>query len=342
MAHEIHERDRFGHVGEPGWHGIGQPLPEGIDAQEAFQRMGIGWKTELLPVFGSMPKTINSKTGLEERPLIPCPDDRVHVRSDTRQILGMVKKGYQPFENQDLARFADALAGEDAAVIVETAGILYDCRRVFALVKLPYNVRAAADDRLDLYVLVANGHGGVASFSVWPTSIRVQCGNTLRMSERDAGKGLRFRHTGDFAEKVKMARCVLGTAQKETQLFQEKVTALVGANLSVEGAEMFMRQAWEISFGKLSNLEGDSLIKMTAKRDVEVKEWLKLMENKRNSLPGISGTLWSAFNAVTEWHEHERGRSLPVMQSQVRLHSNLFGVSSVAKMKTFRHALTLV
>ncbi len=338
MAHEIHKRDRFGHVGEPGWHGIGRPLPEGIDAQQAFQRMGIGWKTELLPLFGKS----NEQSSTGGHILIPCPDHRVHVRSDTRQILGVVSKGYQPFENQDLAKFADALAGEDAAVTVETAGTLYDCRRVFALVKLPYSVHAAADDRLDLYVLVANGHGGVACFSVWPTSIRVVCANTFRMSERDAGKGLRFRHTGDFDEKVRMARKVLGTAQREAKLFEEKVKALVGANLSIEGAKMFMERAWEISFGKLDNLEGESLIKMTAKRDVEVADWLDRMDNERNNLPGISGTLWSAFNAVTEWHDHERGRSLPVKQSQVRLHSNLFGVSSVAKMKTFRHALTLV
>jgi phage/plasmid-like protein (TIGR03299 family) len=332
MAHNIEKNDALAFTGSRQriWHGIGEQIPEGLSAQEAFEKIGLGWKTKLRPVFCL-------SNDLE---MVPCDGHMMHVRSDNGLQLGMVTDGYRPFENQDLARFADLLAGEDAAVTVSTAGSLFNCRRVFALVKLPEVIRATSEDISELYILCSNGHGGFASFSVYPTSVRVVCANTLRMSERDAGKGISFRHTGDFSEKVKMARLVLGTAKQETQRFQEQVNALVGCNLSVGQAREFMNQAWEIAFGKLDNVRREDLPKMLAKRDVMVEEWLGMMENERNSMPGIKGTLWSALNAVTEYHDHERGRFKP--ESEARLHSNLFGVSALAKRRTLRAALQLV
>jgi phage/plasmid-like protein (TIGR03299 family) len=334
MSHEIHENDRFGYVGQKAWHGLGQELPAGLDAQTAFEQLGIGWKTELLPVYAER----LTPDGIER---IECSENKLHVRADNGQRLGMVSDGYQSFENMDLARFADMLAGEDAAVVVETAGTLYDNRRVFALVKLPQVVRATELDISHQYVLVSNGHGGHASFSVYPTSVRVVCANTLRYSERDVGRGLSFRHTGKFDDKVKAARVVLGTATKETERFQEKVTAMVNKHLTKEKLREFLEQSWEISFGKLKNLQGDSLIKMTAKRDEQVAQWIRMTENERNGLDGIRGSVWSALNAVTEYHDHERGRFKEIGESAGRVHSNLFGVSSVAKQKTLRLALSL-
>jgi phage/plasmid-like protein (TIGR03299 family) len=338
MAHEIHESDRFGYAGKPGWHGIGSPIPEGIDTEKAFKRLGLDWSTELLPIYGKT--TEQGVSGGEI--LVPVPGHRAHIRSDTKRVLGVVRDTYKPLDNLELARFADSLAGEDAAVMVETAGSLYNSRRVFALVKLPYHIHAAADDRLDTYVLVANGHGGVASFSVWPTSIRVVCANTMRMSERDAGKGVRFRHTGDFDAKVELARRVLGTAKQETEKFGECVEALVNTQIKGEALRLFLRYSWEIAFSQTAKYKGEALARAHERRAALVSDWLAMMDNEKNSVKGIRGSLWSAYNAVTEWHDHVRGSSIDVQRSGTRQHSNLFGVSAVAKLKTFRHAMTLV
>jgi len=350
MAHEINKHDVLAFTGSRSriWHGIGNPIEDGLDAQTAFEQNGLGWKTVLEPVFRKRQLIdadgfpIIGDDGEPAHEMIEIPEHRYHSRADIDLGLGMVSDGYQAFENQDLAKFADALAGEDAAVTVSTCGSLYDCRRVFALVKLPQVIRATSEDVSEQYVCVSNGHGGHASFSVYPTSIRVVCANTLRWSERDAGKGLRFRHTGRFEDKVRMARQVLGTAQRENEKFQEAVTALVDKKLSSDQVLEFMNKAWEVSFGKLGNLEGDALAKMVAKRDAMVQEWIGRMSNERNSLRGIEGSAWSALNAVTEWQDHGRGRFKSVQESQARVHSNLFGSSAVAKMRVYRTALQLV
>lgn len=340
MSHEIRENDRFGEVrsgGQRAWHGLGIVIPDGLTATEAFPEIGLDWETELLPVYADQltPEGVRRIAG---------GDSRMHVRRDTGQVLGMVADGYKPFDNGDLAKFADALAGADAAVRVETAGSLYDNRRVFACVRLPEVIRATAEDVLSLYIVVSNGHGGFASFSCYPTSVRVVCANTLRWSEKDVAKGLKFRHTGNFEEKLKAARTCLGIAREETKKFQEQVAALVRTQLDASSAQAFMEMAWEDCFGRLDKeaMEPESFAKMLAKRDTDVATWMANLENERNSLPGIEGSVWAAFNAVTEWQDHERGRFRGVDESDARVHSNVFGTVNVAKLKVYRRALELV
>lgn len=335
MSHEIRTNDSFGYVGRKAWHGLGRELAAGIDAETAFPKLGIGWKTDLLPIYCER----LTEAGVER---VEVPSHRLHVRADNGEQLGMVSDGYKPFENMDLARFADALAGSDSAVQIETAGTLYGNRRVFALVRLPQVVRATSEDVSTQYVLLSNGHGGTASFAVYPTSVRVVCANTLAYSSKDAARGVSFRHTGDFDEKLRMARKVLGTAAEEVKKFQEMVSALVRTDLSVGQAREFMEKAWTASFGKLDRLEDEALIRMRAKRDAEIEQWLGMMENERNSLPGIRGTAWAALNAVTEFHDHERGRFKSVHEGDGRVHSNLFGSSARAKSKVLKLALATV
>jgi len=350
MSHEINKNDTFAFTGSRTniWHGLGNEIEEGLSAEQAFVDQGLGWRTVLEPVYrkhllvddAGFP--LMAEDGSQASKMIEVEGHRYHSRQDIDLGLGMVSDGYKPVENIDLARFADALAGADAAVNVSTCGSLYNCRRIFVLVKLPQVVRATKDDVSEQYVLIGNGHGGFASLSVYPTSIRVVCANTLRWSERDMGRGLSFRHTGDMDAKIAAAKVVLGTAVKETEKFQEAVTALVSTSLSVEQAKHFMEQAWEGAYGKIGRLEGEALAKMTAKRDEQVREFLGLMENERNSMPGIAGTAWAALNAFTEFQDHGRGRFKAVAESEARAHSNLFGSSSQAKTRAFRAALALV
>jgi phage/plasmid-like protein (TIGR03299 family) len=323
MAHEI---QKFGYVGEKAWHGLGEQLPEGLTAEEAFRKLGIDWGTRLAPIHA----TVGDKQ-------VPLDGFRAHIREDNHDVLGVVTDGYKPIENMDVARFADLLAGDDAAVSVETAGTLMKGRRVFALVKLPEVIRVTAEDIVDLYMLVSNGHGGFASFSAYPTSVRVVCANTLRWSEADAGKGVTFRHQGDIDGKIKIARAAMGLAQAETLRFREAVAKLVKTQMDAATARAFMEIAWDRAFGIKISPESENYEKLRDKRSKEIERWMELFESPNQTLPGISGTAWAAYNAASEWIEHEKGRFED--GSPARNHSNLFGVSQVQKLRIFRAAL---
>jgi phage/plasmid-like protein (TIGR03299 family) len=337
MSHEITNNDSFGYVGEKAWHGLGVELPDGLGAVDAFERLGLDWKTDLLPVYAER----LTADGVER---VEASGHRLHVRSDTGNVLGMVSDGYTALENRELAEMADAFAGADRAVTVETAGSLYNEKRVYALVKLPGEIRAASEDLSVPYLLLSNGHGGSAAFSILPTAVRVVCANTMSYAmHKDGIRGMSFRHTGDFAAKLDAARTVLGAAKDETEKFQEKVTALVGCDLSVGQAEEFIKKAWDASFGKpLKSLGEEALLRYTARRERDVQQILGMLDNERNSLQGIRGTAWAAFNAVTEFHDHVRGWFKDTDKSEGRLASNLFGTSATAKRKALKLALAMV
>lgn len=82
-------------------------LESGLGATEAFDRLGLGWDTGLFEV---------PSLTLPDGRQVSVPDHRLHVRMDTATTLGVVGKDYRPISNQEMAKFADALVGEDAAI----------------------------------------------------------------------------------------------------------------------------------------------------------------------------------------------------------------------------------
>lgn len=336
MAHEIHTEDGdvFGEVrsgGKSAWHGIGDPVAEGTDCETAFTQIGLDWPTEMAPV-----------QALASRGIINLDKQFAHVRKDTGLLLGMVTSEYRPFENMDLARFADSLAGADKACTVETVGSLYSCKRVFALVKLPHEIRVGkgGEDVIKEYVLVANGHGGYAETACYPTSVRVVCANTLRLSQTDAVKGIRFRHSGNFESKVAQARLVLGTAIAESKEFESRVLALAATRLSRQQLTSYLVRTFEDIYGKADPLApADYVEAFQAKRKGILEQWTANLAHDQQLVAGIAGTAWAAYNAISMFEDHQRGRK---GDGEARVASNLFGPANKDKRVAFQNALALV
>lgn len=270
MAHQIGKGDKFAEIrseGKRAWHGLGVAIPEGLEAVEAFKRVGLGWETELCPAYYER----LTKTGVDPRRLEGF---FAHIRKDTGDMLGMVTSDYKPFENMDLARLADSLADADHTICVETCGSLYDGKRVYVLVKMPKVIMATKADPLETFICVSNGHGGHAVLSAYPTSVRVVCANTLRWSESSMIKGARWRHTGDFDSKVKQARLVLGLASEEMDRFEEQVAHLVRTNLSPKKRDEYMERVYEKCFGKIDpDGDADTVEKLLKKRAGILEAW---------------------------------------------------------------------
>lgn len=323
MAHEITKTDAFGYVGQKAWHGLGMALESGLSATEAFDRLGLGWDTGLFDV---------PALTLPDGRQVSTPDHRLHVRMDTATTLGVVGKDYRPISNQEMAKFADALVGEDAAIQVETGGSLRGGRRVFVLVKLPRDTEVLDGDMLRNYVCISNGHDGLNAFRVFYTPIRVVCANTLAMAEASVS-GARFNHDGDVTKKIELARSALGILVKRNEQFAEQARALAAISMKQAEIEDYFGKVYARTFGE------DMSEKHTEKT---LAEWKGNMTEAKNTVASTEGTAWHAMNAVTFWHDHQRGRFKAVEESDGRIHSNLFGASANAKQIALREALALV
>lgn len=338
MAHGITSSDSFGEVrsrGERAWHGLGLEIPAGLSAVAGFERIGLGWETELCPLYA-----LFDEDGQQVR--LPVKEFLAHVRKDNKDVLGVVGEGYQPIGNKELAEFCDALAGLDKAINIETGGSLRGGRRVFACVRLPRDIEVTNKDILQQYVVVSNSHDGSAAFSCYPTSIRVVCANTLRWSERDAGRGVKFRHTGDVRQKIEFARQALGIALGENERFAGMVMALKAVKLTAASTLEFMRTVYTETFGAIDEVSTEEVaVRARARREKIMGEWVKNLSDEAQTLPGIDGSAWAAYNAISQWHDHERGRFGGVDVSDARVHSNLWGVSHLAKKVAWKAALAL-
>lgn len=82
----------------------------------------------------------------------------------------------------------------------------------------------------------------------------------------------------------------------------------------------------------------------TSKNNAKVIETLwNNFENPTNTLPGVSGTAWAAYNAVSEYADHQRGTRGKTDKDRAdnRLNSVWFGSANDLKQKAYSGALDL-
>src|SRR3990167_1739039 len=114
MAHEL-TISKMGaaemfYVGETPWHRLGQAFPEGITSEQVLDAVPLRWTADLHTLYVHLPTGPDG--GLQAHPV---ETHRSVVRSDTGTQLGVVGKGFTPFQNVDLLAFTDALLSESGA-----------------------------------------------------------------------------------------------------------------------------------------------------------------------------------------------------------------------------------
>jgi phage/plasmid-like protein (TIGR03299 family) len=333
--HQITITDRLATYKTRGWHGLGEVVEEGLGGEDAVKRI-LPWYVEEQPVFCEIDGV--------RRPL-PA---KVTVRSDTREVLGMVGADYQVIQNLAIGQFADALVGQDAALTMESCGSLLGGRKVFLLVRVPRECRVGATgaDVTVPYLLLATGHDGSMAMSVTWTFTRVVCNNTYTSAlgaidgDVAAGRAFRIRHTRNAAEAVNEARRALAIAAKGADRFEELARQMASATMDASGLAAYFRQAYAGIYGPVnetSTLEQDETARLRRAR--VIGEWTELLDADTNRFDGTQGTLWAAFNCITEWQDTRRS---PSVKGDRRVHTNLLGVSATAKRVAMRAAMAMV
>lgn len=334
--HQITINDRLGLWQNAGWHGLGEVTEEGLSPTDAVKRY-LGFWVEEHPVYAKI-------DGKET--VLPA---KITVRSDTREIMGMVSIDYVVMQNLAIGQFAEALVGEDVACQMETCGSLLGGRKVFLLLRVPAisRVGKTGADVTVPYLMLASAHDGSMAFSALWTRQRVVCNNsnTTALSGIDGkverGEAFRIRHTANMVEAVNEARKVLGIAAKGVARNNAEDSALSQHFLKPDGRTDYFRTVYASIYGPVdekSTKEQDEAARM--RRDRIIGEWTTLSQSESNTFDGIGGTAWSMYNAVTEWMDWTRCGTR--MSEDRADHSRVLGVASVAKRKARRAAVALL
>lgn len=291
MAHELTKRDHMFSVREVPWHKLGTVLTDNpATSEEAIKAAKLDWMVTMEKVF--------SANGTEMREV---PGFWATIRKDKEHgdiPLGVVGKRYNPLQNTEAFEFFDPLV-RDGIAAYETAGSLREGRKVWVLAKMKGELLVGENDKIDKYVLLSNSHDGSSAVTVKVTPVRVVCNNTLSaaLSQKDRLKKNEFslRHTSSVKEKLEQAQMTLETV-----------------NAAYDQLGKVWSQMAEIELPRFERFKFINRVfpdKAESKNDTRLKtlrtEVLQLFEKGAGmDLVSANGTLWGAYNAVTEHVTH--------------------------------------
>ena len=339
MSHMIdmsNDRENVVYVGDTPWHRLGTEFRGNEDFDQWRIAAGYDWEAQV--------KSLSYKAthALGHEVDVALPSHRALVRSDTEKVLGVVGKDYKVVQpSRVLEFFRDIAFASDSRYQMETAGCLFDGRRVWALARTSDVITIGGEDVIKPFVLLGTSFDGTTSTFATYTSVRVVCHNTLSMavglsaSEAD----IRIPHTQTFDEvAVKRALGLIEGAEEATMEGFAK-TADVLSQRPIDDAEMFTYFA-EMYGPKRE--EGQSVQELrvadfTKSQKRNIDQLIRLFQGGPGSqLDTARGTAWGLVNAVTHFEDHSRGKD-----DMRRLQSSGFGAGKTRKARAVNIALAL-
>ena len=334
MAHRISVNNgnaEIAYAGETPWHGLGTRVDGLQTAADMIKCAGLEWTVELRSIYFDA-----RVDGVR-----PVPGFQAVVRTDHCVTLGIVTKQYQPIQNTQAAEMMDALATEGDAH-VEVAGALETGERCWMLAHIPADFEVVSGDAVRPYVLLAWGHDGKHGLAAKLTPIRVVCHNTLTTAlgrQWSQTADVYVRHNKNASIRIEEAQRALGLIRKKLEQTREGYRALAATPLDPAGAMGYFGRVFPRPVAESSNLSFEA--KLAGWKEHQ-RKLIQLFETGQgNQLPGVSGTAWAVYNAVTQWTDH----TYPVLQSgkvsATRIQSVLFGSYADLKRRALTEALAL-
>jgi phage/plasmid-like protein (TIGR03299 family) len=296
------------------WHNLGTELVNPATAREAIESAGLNYTVVKMPMMEFVGRDIAG--GVSDR--------WVTVRTDTGEVLGIVGEKYDPVQNRDAFAFFDNLIGSYDATY-ETAGIIGRGERAWVLAKLPGFIKVHGNDIVGKYLLLSNTHDGSSHVRIKVTPIRVVCNNTLTAALKGGGE-VHFRPASGPSENLKEALALLLLTD---HLYQDLDAVFNRMALTKITDEQLLEY--------VKSLVPDDKDEADAEATESIrKTFLKLYETGQGA--DLSrGTLWGAFNCVTEFTDHEMEGN-----ASNRLESIWFGQGEELKLRAFRLAERLM
>ena len=269
----------FSARGEVPWHGIGTVLDGVPSSDEAIKAARLTWTVDQTPIYAA------------HNWAQPIPGFVANVRSDTKETLGIVSERYHVAQNKDVFAFADDLIGNGRVKCTyETAGSLFNGRRVFTLVNMPKG--RIVEDEYKPYLCLSNAHDGSACLQVFLTAIRVVCNNTLTAALSTAKRKISIKHLSMMEQRKDEALKTMGAASKYFHDLEVFASRLAGKKVNI---------------GKVLDRLFPATADMSRRQlqsNREVKEIIKSILKKKDDLQNIKNTAWGAYNAIADYRSN--------------------------------------
>jgi phage/plasmid-like protein (TIGR03299 family) len=250
-----------------------------LTSEDAIREARLDWRVAQIPVYVA--------TNWAQ----PIPGYVANVREDTQEVLGIVGERYQVAQNKDVFAFADELIGtNEAQYSFETAGSLFNGRRVFMLLNMPKG--RIVGDEYQPYLCLSNAHDGSSALQVFLTGIRVVCDNTLQAALNTAKRKISIRHLSSMETRKEEAIKTMGAASKYFHDLEVFASELAGKKVNIAKVLDRLFPASE------------AMSTRQVKANLEVKELIKTLFKQKDDLQNFKGTAWGAYQAIADYRSN--------------------------------------
>ncbi|WP_334018168.1 DUF932 domain-containing protein [Burkholderia orbicola] len=321
----MHLVQSMAYVGDTPWHGLGNQLAPNQPIEVWKKQCGMDWRIEEAEV-----RFVSGMAGSSLGSIHAFPEQKVLYRSDTKLPLSVVSSRYNVVQPESILEFYRDLT-EVGGFELETAGVLKDGKKLWALAKTGQSAMLKGRDRVNGYLLLATACDGSLATTAQFTSVRVVCNNTLAIALGDSTGAVKVPHRSQFdAQAVKRQ---LGIAISSWDGFMARMKALSECPVSDTAAEAFLRRVLTYPITSAS-------APVAATNDSAIKAVQELFagRGKGADMASAAGTAWGLLNSVTEFVDHHRR----ARSDDNRTDSAWFGAGAALKQKAFEEAMRLV
>jgi phage/plasmid-like protein (TIGR03299 family) len=312
------------YYGEAPWHGLGTLVPLGVTAEEMIRAAGMDWSVDVRPARGA--KEINSKGEYSRYEVFRVPRPKTE---EAEVLFGVVSRRYQPLQNIEAFAFFDHIVGEKKAYF-ETAGALGEGERIWVMARMPGAMQIVPGDECLKYLLLSNTHTGEGSVIAKFTSVRVVCQNTLIMAMEDGQKTYRVRHSKKMQFRLDELAEFLAITQEVYLKTEERFRRMAKIQMRGDRLETYFKAVFPLSEAQKKNGE-------------KPERWgilTEIFERQPDlQLPGVRGTLWGAYNAVTRLEDYKQPQQEE--RQEQRLERTWFGGGAEIKLRALEKAQEL-
>lgn len=333
MAHALSIRKNgtaeMAYVGETPWHDLGSPVTKGASIGVWAKEAGLDWSAK--------EATVLYAPGNEEEN-IRAAGYKMLYRSDTGGQLAIVGEAYKVVQPKDILEFFRDMT-EAGGWWIHTAGVLHGGRKLWVMATNgEVNSVSKNEDGIERHMLLATSLDGSMKTLGKETTVRVVCANTLSMALKDA-RGKRYAETSHRTEfDPQLMRKALGIHEDSFKKFMTAARELADTPVELSEARLLLRTifkedtkpmapglAW---LGDLSDFGAEE----EPKDSRQLARVLELFdgEGMGSDFATANGTRWGLLNAVTQYIDHEQGRS-----QDTRLATAWFGRGDAVKQDAF-------
>ena len=226
-------------------------------------------------------------------------DRKAIIRSDTFDVLGVFKDGYQPHQYDAwLVRNVESIL--DDSLQIGQAGLLRNGAQAWVSVEMPENVVTPSGVQVRPQLLATTSFDGSTATTYKLTSTVVVCDNTREMALAGSGEQYKLKHTRYSNLKLAEARQALGIVYEAADAVSAEIEALIAREVRREQFDAVLDIMVPIT-----DAQGQPFTKGRALTTaVNKREQLRVLYANDPRVQPWAGTAFGVAQAFSTYNQH--------------------------------------